>query len=214
MEKTKRGGSEWRPARCSRIDQIREIRGLRIFLFVQKIVSTRPGGGSQDARALSSLGVSPKSSTWPSSRRVTANERLVRPNEHRPIKTIFPKIFGNFAPKISQKNSEKDGNNVKTKSKIIGYIIRSGVAAVFFSLALAAISSALNLPKGSVTVSRLSDTDIVPRDSNTEFDGTVSVINTLNRIVTATIPTGHAGPQEVTVTSDGGRGPRLKCFSL
>ena len=82
---------------------------------------------------------------------------------------------------------------MKTKSKITGYIIRSGVAALFFSLALAAISSALNLPKGSITVTRLSATDIVPRDSNTDFAGTVSVINTLNRIVTATIPTGHAG---------------------
>ena len=34
---------------------------------------------------------------------------------------------------------------------------------------------------------------------------TVSVIDTLNRIVTATIPTGHPGPQEITVTPDGGR---------
>ena len=34
---------------------------------------------------------------------------------------------------------------------------------------------------------------------------TVSVIDTVNRIVTATIPTGHPGPQEITVTPDGGR---------
>ena len=43
---------------------------------------------------------------------------------------------------------------------------------------------------------------------------TVSVVDTLNRIVTATIPTGHFGPQEITVTPDGGCGARLKQFSL
>jgi YVTN family beta-propeller protein len=39
---------------------------------------------------------------------------------------------------------------------------------------------------------------------------TVSVVDTLNRTVTATIPNGHSGPQEITVTRDGGCGPRLK----
>ena len=43
---------------------------------------------------------------------------------------------------------------------------------------------------------------------------TVSVVDTLNRIVTATIPNGHFGPQEITVTPDGGCGSRLKQFSL
>ena len=43
---------------------------------------------------------------------------------------------------------------------------------------------------------------------------TVSVVDTLNRIVTATIPTGHLGPQEITVTPDGGCDARLKQFSL
>jgi len=32
--------------------------------------------------------------------------------------------------------------------------------------------------------------------------------------VAATTPTGHSGLQEITVTPDGGRGPRLKYFSL
>src|SRR5262249_22844461 len=36
-------------------------------------------------------------------------------------------------------------------------------------------------------------------------DQTVSVIDTQNLIVTATVSTEHAGPQESTVTSDGGR---------
>src|SRR5262249_1326585 len=36
-------------------------------------------------------------------------------------------------------------------------------------------------------------------------DNTVSVIDTLNRILTATIQTEHRGPQEITVTPDGGR---------
>jgi YVTN family beta-propeller protein len=43
---------------------------------------------------------------------------------------------------------------------------------------------------------------------------TVSVVDTLNRIVTATIPNGHFGPQEITVTPNGGCGARLKHFSL
>jgi hypothetical protein len=44
--------------------------------------------------------------------------------------------------------------------------------------------------------------------------GWVSVIDRLNRIVAATTPTGHSAPQEVTVTPNGGCGPRLKYFSL
>jgi YVTN family beta-propeller protein len=36
-------------------------------------------------------------------------------------------------------------------------------------------------------------------------NNTVSVIDTVNRIVTATIPTLHNGPQEITVTPDGAR---------
>ena len=43
---------------------------------------------------------------------------------------------------------------------------------------------------------------------------TVSVVDTLNRIVTGTIPNGHFGPQEITVTPNGGCGARLKHFSL
>src|SRR5438477_4764343 len=43
---------------------------------------------------------------------------------------------------------------------------------------------------------------------------TVSVIDTLNRIATATIPTGHSGPEELTVTRDGRCGLRPKQFSL
>ena len=43
---------------------------------------------------------------------------------------------------------------------------------------------------------------------------TVSVVDTLNRIVTSTIPNGHFGPQEITVTPDGGCDARLKQFSL
>src|SRR5262245_35251250 len=37
------------------------------------------------------------------------------------------------------------------------------------------------------------------------LSGTVSVIDTVNRVVTATISTLHASPQELTVTPDGGR---------
>jgi YVTN family beta-propeller protein len=43
---------------------------------------------------------------------------------------------------------------------------------------------------------------------------TVSLIDILNRIVKATIPNGHFGPQEITVTPNGGCGARLKQFSL
>jgi len=43
---------------------------------------------------------------------------------------------------------------------------------------------------------------------------TVSVVDTLSRIVAAIIPTGHSGLQEIAVTRDGGCGPRLKWFSL
>jgi YVTN family beta-propeller protein len=45
-------------------------------------------------------------------------------------------------------------------------------------------------------------------DSNT-----VSVVDTVSRIVTAIIPNRHFGLQEITVTLDGGCGPRLKWFS-
>jgi len=49
----------------------------------------------------------------------------------------------------------------------------------------------------------------VPNTGNT-----VSVVDTLNRIVTAAIPNGHFGPQQITVAPDGGCGARLKQFSL
>ncbi|MGH7982981.1 MAG: YncE family protein [Candidatus Udaeobacter sp.] len=87
------------------------------------------------------------------------------------------------------------------------------------SNSFAVINSAINQVTTTIAVGRspirlpLTEDGLKAYVSNTGSN-TVSVIDTLNRIVTGPIPTGHSGPQEITVTPDGGCGPRLKYFSL
>ena len=84
---------------------------------------------------------------------------------------------------------------------------------------VAVIDSAANQVTTAIPVGRsptrisLSPNGMKVHVSNTGSN-TVSVIDTLNRIATATIRTGHSGPEELTVTRDGGCDARLKQFSL
>ncbi len=87
------------------------------------------------------------------------------------------------------------------------------------SNSVAAIDSAANHVTTAILVDRspirlVRTTDGLNVYVSNTGSNTVSVVDTLNRIVTATIPTGHFGPQEITVTPDGGCDARLKQFSL
>jgi len=87
------------------------------------------------------------------------------------------------------------------------------------SNSVAAIDSAANHVTTAILVDRspirlVRTTDGLNVYVSNTGNNTVSVVDTLSRIVAAIIPTGHSGLQEIAVTRDGGCGPRLKWFSL
>ena len=87
------------------------------------------------------------------------------------------------------------------------------------SNSVAVINSAANHVTTAMPVGRPAIRPVLTPDGLNVYvcntgSNTVSAVDTLNRIVTATIHNGHFRPQEITVTLDGGCGARLKQFSL
>jgi N-acetylneuraminic acid mutarotase len=137
----------------------REISHSIFFPSPQKIVLTLSGAIRQDHRALSPLGASPQSSTWPSFRRVNRERKARSHNRSTTSKSTLIangtlvvctliEMFANFAPDISEKDSERK-KQMKTKRKTSGHIIRGGAAALIFLSVLITLSSAFNSPSRS-----------------------------------------------------------------